>query len=125
MTQGNRKKILIVDDEANVRLLLANLLDKDYTILKAGNGNEAIDIARREKPDLILMDIMMPKMDGYTACHTIKRDKAIAGIPVVMLTALGYGLNKALAQEMGAEGYITKPFSPTLITETAERFLKA
>ena len=124
MTQGNRKKILIVDDEANVRLLVANLLGKDYTILKAANGEEAIDIARREKPGLILMDIMMPRMDGYTACHTIKRDKAIAGIPVVMLTALGYGLNKALAREMGAEGYLAKPFDPDMLIETVEGFLK-
>ena len=106
-----KKKILIADDEPNIRLLVSGMLGKDYIVLKASDGEEAIDIARHQKPDLILMDIMMPKVDGYTACHTIKTDQTIGVIPVVMLTAVDHELNKKLSKEMGADGYITKPFS--------------
>ena len=105
------KKILIADDEPNIRLLVKKLLGKDYSVLEANDGQEAISIARNKKPDLILMDIMMPKMDGYTACSTLKTDQATKDIPVIMLTGLGFELNKALAKEIGADAYITKPFS--------------
>ncbi len=105
------KKILIVDDEPNIRLLVSNMLGKDYTVLKASNGAEAVEIARAQKPDLILMDVMMPRVDGYTACSTLKTDQATKDIPVIMLTGLGFELNKALAKKIGADAYITKPFS--------------
>lgn len=121
---GKKRKILIADDEASIRLLVSSLLGEDYIVLKASDGEEAVDIARHERPDLILMDIMMPKMDGYSACHALKSDKVTCTIPVVMITALGYELNKALAQEMGATGYITKPFSPRRLLDTVGEFLK-
>lgn len=105
------KKILIVDDEPNVRLLVSRMLSQSYKVLEASDGQGAIDIARREHPALILMDIMMPGVDGYTACHTLKTDKATKGIPVIILTALGFELNKVLAKKMGVDAYITKPFS--------------
>lgn len=111
MSQINRKKILIADDESGIRLLVSNMLGEDYIILEASEGGEAVDMARSQQPDLILMDIMMPKMDGYTACHTIKSEPTTKTIPVVMLTGVGHELNKKLAQEVGAEGYITKPFT--------------
>jgi len=115
--------ILIVDDEENVRRLLRSMLGNKYIVLEAKDGEVAIDIARSQKPDFILMDIMMPNMDGYTACHTIKQDPATKTIPVVMLTAAGQELNKKLAQEMGADGYITKPFGLLELLNTVERFL--
>ena len=87
------------------------MLDKDYIVLEATNGEEAVDIARSQKPDLILMDLIMPKMDSYTACSMIKADQVTKVIPVIMLTAVGHELNKKFAQEMGADGYITKPFT--------------
>ncbi len=121
----DRKKILIVDDEANIRLLVSSMLGKDYTVLGASDGKEAVDMARSQKPALILMDIMMPRMDGYTACHTIKKDPVTKAIPVVMLTAIGHELNVKLSQEMGASGYITKPFSPRDLLDTIDRFLKS
>ena len=105
------KKILIADDEPTIRLTVRRMLDKDYIVLEATNGEEAVDIARGQRPDLILMDLMMPKMDGYTACSEIKADQATNVIPVVILTAVGHELNKKFATEMGAEGYITKPFT--------------
>jgi len=106
----DKKKILIADDEQSVRLLVKRLLSQTYIVLEASDGEEAIEIARGEKPDLILMDIMMPRVDGYTACHQIKRDEATKAIPVVMLTGVGHELNKKLSWEVGARGYITKPF---------------
>jgi len=119
------KKILVADDESNIRLLVSSMLDKDYTVLEASNGQEAVDIARSEEPDLILMDIMMPKLDGYTACSLIKADGATKVIPVVMLTGVGHELNKRLAEEIGAEGYITKPFSLGDLLDTIGKFLKS
>ena len=107
----DKKKILIADDEQSIRLLVRRLLSQNYIVLEASDGEEAIDIARRENPDLILMDIMMPKVDGYTACHQITKDEATKAIPVVMLTGVGHELNKKLSFEVGAKGYITKPFS--------------
>ncbi len=117
------KKILIVDDEPNIRLLVSNMLGKDYTVLKASNGAEAVEIARAQKPDLILMDVMMPRVDGYTACSTLKTDQATKDIPVVMLTGLGFELNKALAKEIGADAYITKPFSHQDLLKAIGQFL--
>jgi two-component system alkaline phosphatase synthesis response regulator PhoP len=107
----NKKKILIADDEPTIRLIIRRMLDEDYVVLEATNGEEAVDIARGQKPDLILMDLMMPKMDGYTACSEIKSDQATKVIPVVMLTAVGHEFNKKYAMEIGAEGYVTKPFN--------------
>jgi CheY-like chemotaxis protein len=113
-----KKRILVVDDEPNIRLLLIRMLSNDYTILEATDGQEAIDLAREVKPDLILMDLMMPRMDGYTACSVIKTDPTTRGIPVVMLTAVGFELNKQLAEKVGANGYITKPFALSDIIKT-------
>mgnify|MGYP005623052791 CR=1 FL=1 len=105
------------------------MLDKDYIVLEAANGEEAVDMAGREKPDVIFMDLMMPKMDGYTACSLIKNNQATKTIPVIILTAIGHEFNKKFAMEMGADGYITKPFTtqtlldaiaPLLAKDTAE-----
>jgi len=117
------KKVLVVDDEENVRRLLRSMLGNKYIILEAKDGKVAVDIARSQRPDIILMDIMMPNMDGYTACHTIKQDPATKAIPIVMVTAVGQELNKKLAKEMGADGYITKPFSLLELLNTIERSL--
>ena len=118
-----KEKVLVVDDEENIRRLLRSMLGNKYIVLEAKDGKAAIDIVRSQKPDIILMDIMMPNMDGYTACHTIKRDPATKMIPVIMVTAVGQELNKKLAQEMGADGYITKPFSAQELADTVNRLL--
>jgi two-component system alkaline phosphatase synthesis response regulator PhoP len=107
----DKRKILIADDEAGIRLTVSRMLDRDYVVLEAANGEEAVEIAREQKPDLILMDLIMPKMDGYATCSQIKADEATRGIPVVILTAVGHELNKKFATEMGAAAYITKPFN--------------
>jgi two-component system alkaline phosphatase synthesis response regulator PhoP len=118
-----KKKILIVDDEQTIRLLVSSMLGKDYTVITASNGEEAINTARSQNPDLILMDIMMPKLDGYAACHAIKTEPTAKAIPVVMLTAIGHELNKKLAKNVGADGYMTKPFSPQDLLNTIGQFL--
>jgi len=117
------RKILIADDEPAVRSLVCSMLEKDYSVVAASNGEEAINIARVQKPDLILMDIMMPKVDGYIACYTIKSDPELNSIPVVMLTGIGHELNKKLAKEVGADGYITKPFKLQELMEVIVKFL--
>ncbi len=120
----SKKKILVADDEQSIRSLVTRFLSNKYAILEAEDGEEAIEMSRSQKPDLILLDIMMPKMDGYTACHTLKRDPLTKAIPVVMLTGLGYALNMKLSQDMGADGYITKPFTTKDLLDTIGQCLK-
>lgn len=112
MKQDNKKKILIADDEASIRRLVRSILDKDYIILEASDGEEAVDIARTQEPALILMDIMMPKLDGVGACYVLKSSSETKATPVVMLTARTDKLDQQYSSDMGADGYITKPFSP-------------
>ena len=97
------KVILIVEDDPKSLKLTRDLLQvSGYTTIEATDGKQGVELAKARKPDLILMDIMMLVMDGYTACYAIKADEATREIPVVMLTAMGYELNKKLAEKMGA-----------------------
>lgn len=118
------KKVLIVDDESSVRLTVTKMLENDYSIVEASNGEEAVKIAGEQKPDLILLDLMMPKMDGYTACSKLKNNAATSSIPVVMLTAISHELNKKFASEMGADGYMTKPFDKQDLLDTVNKFIR-
>ena len=125
-TNADKKRILIADDEPSVRSLVKRVLSQNYTILEATDGEEAVNMVFSQEPDLVLMDILMPKMDGLTACYAIKMNQATKEIPVVMLTALGYDLNKRLSQDiMGAHGYITKPFNPQDLLKTIGELLKS
>lgn len=100
--------VLIVDDEKNIVNIIAfNLKKEGYEVLTAGDGEEAVAIANEKKPDLILLDIMMPKMDGYEACRKIREKH---NMPIIMLTARAEELDKVLGLEMGADDYVTKPF---------------
>lgn len=102
------KKILIVDDEKNIVDIIAfNLKKEGYNILRAGDGAEGVRLTMEENPDLILLDIMMPKMDGYEACKKIREKK---NTPIIMLTARAEELDKVLGLELGADDYVTKPF---------------
>lgn len=103
--------ILAVDDDDKIlRVLEALLVPYGYKVIFANNGKEAITIMAATKPDLVLLDIFMPIMDGYTTLQRIKSDSAIKDIPVVMVTAIAQELNKKLAISYGAVGYVTKPF---------------
>ena len=103
-------RILVVDDiAANVKLLEAKLSAEYYVVLTATNGFEALEIAREHQPDLILLDVMMPKMDGFEACKRMKADPALAHIPVVMVTALDQASDRIRGLEAGADDFLTKP----------------
>ncbi len=118
-----KKTILIVDDEPSIRLLMANMLSKDYNPIQANNREEAINMARKCMPDLIFMDIMMPKVDGYMACYKIKSDTEMKEIPIIMLSGVGHDLNRKLGMQFVANGYITKPFKMDELDEILERYL--
>lgn len=106
------EKILVVDDEDNIlELLRFNLENSGYKVLTAQNGIDALKIAKAETPDLILLDLMLPGMDGYDVCKEIRRDNNISNTPIIMITAKGEELDKILGLELGADDYITKPFS--------------
>lgn len=105
----DKKTILIVDDEKPIVDILMYNLDKEgYNILEANDGEVAVDIALKEKPDLILLDVMLPKLDGLSVCRKIKNS---LNVPILMLSAKGEELDKILGLELGADDYITKPFS--------------
>jgi len=123
MINKNKDKILIVDDERNIRLLVKGIFSEKYDVIEACDGEEAIVIARTQKPGLILMDIMMPNVDGYTACHIIKSDPELRGIPIIMLTGIDYELNKKLGRKLGVDSYLTKPFNLQELQEEIEKFL--
>ena len=126
MNAINRKKVLVADDEPGVRRLIREILTRDYIVLEAGNGEEAVSMARSQEPDIILMDMMMPRMDGLTACSAVRKDPATSGIPVLMLTAIGHGLNRRLAENAaGASGYMTKPFDSHELLATVGALLSA
>lgn len=118
-----KKKILIVDDEVHiVELVRVCLEDSDYEIIEAYDGLEALNKAKSEKPDLILLDIMLPKLDGYEVCKALKSAEETREIPVVMLTAKGQEVDKVKGFQSGADSYMTKPFSPLrLLTELEEK----
>ena len=106
-----QKKILLVDDEADlVETLRFPLEMEGFNVLVSYNGEDALNQARKESPDLILLDLMLPKLDGYKVCRLLKFDEKYKHIPVLMLTAKTQEKDKLLGMETGADEYITKPF---------------
>lgn len=118
--------ILVVEDEAHImELIRFNLQKEGYRVLEAAEGYTALKIVEREKPDLVLLDIMLPGMDGLEVCRHLRRNNLMAGIPVIMLSAKSEELDKVLGLEIGADDYITKPFSPReLIARVKARLRK-
>lgn len=109
----SKPKILVVDDELHiVELIKFNLEKEGYTVIKAYDGKTAVDKAVMEKPDIVLLDVMLPEMDGFEVCRTLQGNESTCGIPIIMLTAKGEEIDKVLGLEMGADDYVTKPFSP-------------
>lgn len=107
-----KDKILIVDDEEHIlELLKFNVKNAGYEVVTANNGIDALKIAKEEKPALVLLDLMIPGMDGFDVCKEIKKDKETSNTAIIMLTAKGEELDKILGLELGADDYITKPFS--------------
>lgn len=117
-------RILAVDDEAHIlKLVSFSLSSKGFDVLEATDGLTAIDIAEKEQPDLILLDVMMPALDGYEACRRLKANPATASIPVVMLSAKSQKAEQATGLEAGAIDYICKPFTPKDLVAQVRGFL--
>lgn len=120
---SENKKILIVDDEQPIRTLLEyNLKQSNYETILAADGAEALLKAETERPDLILLDLMLPKMDGIDVCKTLRQRGIL--IPIIMLTAKGEELDKVLGLEIGADDYMTKPFSPREVVARVKAVLR-
>ncbi len=121
---GSSSSILLVDDDLDLINILERILKEEgYQVTKAYDGDSALALLKKHKPDLIILDIMMPNVDGYTTCSIIKSNEATKEIPVIILTALNNKLNKELANEVGADGYIIKPFSSRNLLDTIAQFL--
>lgn len=117
-------KILIAEDERDIRDLVAfTLRFAGYEVVAAANGEEAVLLAPKENPDLILMDVRMPRMTGYDACRVLKANPDLKDIPVVFLSAKGQDSEIATGLEVGAEEYLLKPFAPDQLTERVKSIL--
>jgi len=117
-------KILIADDDTEMLEILSSMLEEEgYVIIQAENGQEAVELARKELPALVMLDIHMPKMDGLTACKEIKSDQVTKGVPVVMLTVEGSINEIQQAISYGAKTYITKPSSKAEILKVVKSIL--
>ncbi len=119
------RKIVIVDDEVHIRTLLEQSLeeleeDYDVEILTAENGQEGLDVIRESRPSLVLLDVMMPMMNGYDVCKAIRNDPDLSDVQVILLTAKGQEADRERGVEVGATRYMTKPFDPDELLEIAK-----
>ncbi|MDY0291627.1 MAG: response regulator [Desulfuromonadaceae bacterium] len=120
----SKKTILVVEDEESLLKLESILLtSKGFDVIGAANGKIALDILAKEKVDLVLLDIMLPEIDGFEVCQRIKSNPETKDLPVIMLTAKKSQEDLSRADEVGADWYVTKPFKSAKVIETIERFL--
>ena len=121
------KKILIVDDEAHIRMLIGQTLeeleDEGVEFLTADNGQTALELIQSEKPNLVFLDVMMPKMNGMDVCKNVKHDLGLKDVFIIILTAKGQELDRQKGQEVGADIYMTKPFDPEVLLNKAKEVL--
>jgi len=123
MDAKGKKKLLIADDEPNIRLMVRRTFEQRYVVLEAKNGKEAVDLALHHVPDVIIMDVMMPGVDGLTALNTIRNSKSISKIPVIMFTGVGFELNEQLAGSLGAKAYLRKPITPQELIDAVSKII--
>jgi two-component system alkaline phosphatase synthesis response regulator PhoP len=120
-------KLLIVDDEPHIRMLLEQTLedleDEDVEMFIATNGQEAFDIIQKEKPQLVFLDVMMPKMNGFEVCQKVKIELEMDDVHIILLTAKGQEMDKEKGLSVGANEYMTKPFDPDSILDKAMNIL--
>jgi DNA-binding response OmpR family regulator len=122
-TQGT-KKILIVDDEDGIVKLVKMYLEYNhYEVITAGDGQEGLDKAKSDGPDLIILDLMLPKINGYKVCGLLKKDSRYAKIPIILFTAKTQEKDMKLGQEVGADAYIIKPFEPEILLSKIKEFI--
>jgi DNA-binding response OmpR family regulator len=120
-----KKRILLIEDEVDMVYALTLQLEAiDCEVLSATDGKTGLDMARKEKPDLIILDLMLPKMDGYKICRMLKFDERYKKIPIIMFTARVQDQDKKLGQQVGADAYITKPFDSKVLLDKIDALLK-
>ncbi|MEQ3139932.1 response regulator [Bacteroides ovatus] len=124
-TSGTKKTLLIVEDQRDIRLYLKILFDKEYNLLMATNGQEGVDMAIKELPDLIICDIMMPVKDGFECCREVKEGLETCGIPFIMLTAKVEDEDVVHGLEIGADDYVLKPFTPSILKAKVRALLNS
>lgn len=118
------RKILVVDDQENIARIVRMMLEnKGYETVWAADGAEALRLAKSEEPDLILLDVMLPKIDGFKVCRLLKFDKKYSHIPIVFLTAKSSPGDKQIGREVGADYYLEKPFQPVQLIQVIEQLL--
>lgn len=119
------KKILITEDSPTILAMTKDILEgAGFSVICALDGAQALDKARQEEPDLIILDLMLPKIDGYKVCRMLKFDEKFKKIPIIIFTSRSQEADIKLAKEVGAEGYITKPFEPDVLLGKIKEFLK-
>ncbi len=120
-----KSKILVVDDEPDAQELIAfNLKNAGFEVLTAGDGENALQLARAHLPDLILLDLMLPEVDGLEVCKILRRDPATSALPIIMVTARAAEMDRVLGLELGADDYVTKPFSPRELVLRVKNLLR-
>lgn len=120
----SQRTILVVDDEPFICRSLTFVLRKDnYKVLEARNGEEALAAIREHKPDLVFLDVMMPKLNGFQVTEHVRADPELAAVKIILLTAKGQESDREVGRVAGANDYMTKPFSPTKILDKAREFL--
>ena len=118
-------KVLIVEDEANIRQLVKYNLEKEsFQVIEAEDGLQGLRLAKAEKPDLVLLDLMLPQMDGLEVCRSLKGNQATAALPIIMLTAKSEEIDKVIGLELGADDYIVKPFEPRELVARVRSILR-
>lgn len=116
-------KILIVDDEADIaKALTLRLEASGYKVIAASDGLMGLEMIRSEKPDLVLLDIMLPKLDGFKVCRMVKFDENLKNIPIIILTAKATEIDKTTGGDVGAEEYVTKPFDPEKLMAMIQKY---
>ena len=121
---SQKKKILLVDDSRTVLLMHQLLLaDRGYELITARDGQDAMDLALAERPDIIFMDVLMPRMDGYAACQALRAHESTQHIPIIMVTTRGEPHNVQRGFESGCSAYMTKPFNSNELLDKLERYL--
>ena len=122
------RKILIVDDEAHIRMLISQTLeeleDEGVEFLEAENGEAALELIQKEKPQLVFLDVMIPKMNGMEVCRRVKKELEMKDVFIVLLTAKGQETDRQKGTEMGADVYMTKPFDPEVLLNKAKEVLQ-
>lgn len=120
-----RKKILVVEDDSDLlEILRLSLKSAGYSIATAKNGIEALKKARTLGPDLIVLDLVLPELDGFAVCETLRKDRLTAGVPVVVITGLSSEFTRLAGFESGATDYVTKPFTPSELVSKVDAWLK-